>query len=141
MKEQDPFLPIGEALDVDLPFAESIFAGFPSPAEDIFDGSINLNKELISNPNASFFARVKGDSMTDAGIDEGDVLIIDKSAMPKTGGIAVCFLNGEFTVKKLKIKDGTCTLLPANNQYPKIPIQPEDQFEIWGMVTYIIKKT
>jgi DNA polymerase V len=126
--------------DVSIPMLDEIHAGFPSPAEDIFEGSINLNKVLISNPNATFYARVKGDSMVDAGIDEGDVLIIDKSKEPTTGAVAVCYIDGEFTVKKIKIEKDKCILLPANDKYPEIVVDKYNDFVIWGTVSYIIKK-
>ncbi|MGA9325763.1 MAG: translesion error-prone DNA polymerase V autoproteolytic subunit, partial [Salegentibacter sp.] len=88
-----------------LPISESgISAGFPSPADDYLDSCIDLNRELIKNPDTTFFGRVKGDSMREAGIHNGDLLIIDKSLEPRSGKIAVCFIDGEFTVKRIKIE-------------------------------------
>lgn len=127
--------------EVNIPFfSDGVKAGFPSPAED-FDGtSIDLNKELITNKSATFFARVKGNSMIEDGIEEGDVLIIDKSLEPIDGKVAVCFIDGEFTVKKIKTDKNMVWLIPANSQYSPIKITTENNFLIWGIVTYVIKK-
>ena len=95
--------------DLDLSYIESgISAGFPSPANDFLDLSIDLNKVLIKNPSATFYGRVKGNSMINAGINDGDLLVIDKSMEPKNGKIAVCFIDGEFTIKRIKIEKGNC---------------------------------
>lgn len=117
-----------------------ISAGFPSPANDYLEGSIDLNTELISNPEATFFGRVKGLSMKDAGITDGDVLIVDKSVEPRDGMIAVCFLDGEFTLKRIRIAHNSVTLYPANEQYQPIVVTAENEFLVWGIVTYVIKK-
>lgn len=126
-----------------IPFAkQGISAGFPSPAEDFLDISIDLNKELIKNPNATFYGRVKGSSMKDAGLDNGDLLIIDKSLEPKNGKIAVCFIDGEFTVKRIKIdkKEGIVWLVAENKDYKPIKVTPDNELMIWGIVTTVIKK-
>jgi DNA polymerase V len=124
-----------------LQFIDSgIQAGFPSPAEDYVDLAIDLNQELIKNPSSTFLGRVKGSSMKDAGIFEGDVLIIDKSKEPQDGSIAVCFLDGDFTVKRIKISGKRCFLMPANEAFSPIEIHPDNDFRVWGIVTYIIKK-
>ena len=123
-----------------LPFVESgIQAGFPSPANDHLDITIDLNKELVKHPSATFYARVRGDSMRDAGIEEGDLLVVDRSLEPVSGKIAVCCLNGEFTVKRLSIEPTACVLLPANNQYKPIRVSSSDDFLVWGMVVHVIK--
>ena len=123
-----------------LPFVESgIQAGFPSPANDHLDITIDLNKELVKHPSATFYARVRGDSMRDAGIEEGDLLVVDRSLEPVSGKIAVCCLNGEFTVKRLSIEPTACILLPANNQYKPIRVSSSDDFLVWGMVVHVIK--
>ncbi|HIZ87071.1 MAG TPA: translesion error-prone DNA polymerase V autoproteolytic subunit [Candidatus Coprenecus pullistercoris] len=119
---------------------ESIHAGFPSPAEDIPGTALDLNKLVVKNPASTFFARVSGDSMEGDGIRDGDILVIDKSEEPRDGSIAVCFINGEFTVKRLNMHDGTITLLPSNPRYPAITVREGDEFTIWGLVRYIIKK-
>ena len=126
--------------DLALPFADGgIAAGFPSPANDYLDLSIDLNRELVDNPDATFYARVKGDSMQEAGIQNGDVLVVDRSLTAFSQDIVVAFLNGEFTVKRLQLGTDTCVLLPANRDYPELRVQEGDDFRIWGVVTYVIK--
>lgn len=119
---------------------DGIHAGFPSPATDYMTQAIDLNKELVKHPAATFYGRVVGDSMIDAGVDEGDILVIDRSLTAKDGDMAVCFVDGEFTLKYLRIWEGELTLVPANQNYPEIPITEGIQFRMWGVVTYIIKK-
>ncbi len=124
-----------------LPYVdEGIAAGFPSPAQDYMDLSLDLNKELIKHPAATFYGRVKGTSMKDAGIDDGDILVIDRSLEYRNGMTAVCFIDGEFTVKKLKLKNGKVFLIPANEEFKPIEITPDNEFMVWGIVTYVIKK-
>ncbi len=118
---------------------ENIKAGFPSPASDFLDLSIDLNKELIKHPNATFYGRVKGDSMKNAGISEGDLLVIDKSLEPVNGKIAVCFIDGEFTVKRIKIEENACWLMPENDDYKPIKVTEDNDFIIWGIVIHLIK--
>ncbi len=123
-----------------LPYvSEGISAGFPSPALDFTDISIDLNKHLISHPSSTFYGRVKGNSMKDEGIFDGDLLVIDKSLEPSNGKIAVCYIDGEFTVKKIKIEHDSCWLIPANNEYKPIQVTADNDFLIWGIVTYVIK--
>ncbi len=117
-----------------------VHAGFPSPAEDYIDLSIDLNKELIKNPSATFLARVKGLSMKDVGIHENDILVVDKSLEPYNKCIAVCFIDGEFTLKNLKIERKCIYLMPANEDFKPIKVTELNDFQIWGIVTYIIKK-
>lgn len=125
---------------LELPLIEEgISAGFPSPAQDFIDISIDLNKELIKNPSATFYGRVNGDSMKGLGIDNGDLLIIDKSLDPKNGNIAVCFVDGEFTIKKIKIEKDCCWLIPANDNYKPIKVTAGNDFLIWGIVIHVIK--
>ena len=124
-----------------LPFVGTgISAGFPSPAEEYIDLSLDLNRELVTNPSSTFYGRVKGSSMKDAGVLDGDVLVIDKSLQPKSGQIAVCYLDGEFTIKYIKITANRCFLIPANDQFPTIEVSEDNDFRIWGIVTYVIKK-
>ena len=124
-----------------LPLVEAtISAGFPSPADDYSESRLDLNKELISNESATFYARVRGDSMTLAGISDGDLLIIDKSKTPVNGSIVVCLIDGEFTVKRLQKKGNHFYLMPENDNYQPIKIKPENDVAIWGVVTYTIKK-
>ncbi|HBF35958.1 MAG TPA: peptidase S24 [Firmicutes bacterium] len=117
-----------------------ISAGFPSPAEDYLEAALDLNKDLIRNPSATFYGRVKGLSMKDAGVDNGDLLIIDKSLDYRRDALAVCFINGEFTLKKIVTKGKQITLMPANKDYQPIEVPADANFMIWGIVTYIIKK-
>lgn len=125
---------------MELPFIEDgISAGFPSPASDFLDNSIDLNRELIKNPSATFYGRVKGDSMRDLGIDDGDLLVIDKSLDPKDGKIAVCYLDGEFTMKRIKIESDCVWLVPANKNYQPIKVTGDNEFIIWGVVVHVIK--
>ncbi|MCB0458598.1 MAG: translesion error-prone DNA polymerase V autoproteolytic subunit [Flavobacteriaceae bacterium] len=131
---------ISEKTKLKLPIVENgISAGFPSPAEDFFDSVIDLNKELIKNPDATFFGRVRGYSMKNAGLNDGDLLIIDKSLEPTNGKIAVCFIDGEFTVKRIKIEKNICWLIPENDDYKPIKVTPDNDFLIWGIVTTVIK--
>ena len=129
-------------LELELPFALSeISAGFPSPADDHLELKLDLNKALIRHPSATFYGRVKGDSMIEAGIGEGDILVIDKSLDPKEGDIAVCFLDGEFTVKRIEKQDGGLCLMPANEKFKPILVTGDSDFLVWGVVTYVIHKT
>lgn len=124
-----------------LPCAgKQIVAGFPSPAEDYLENMLDLNQALIKNPSATFFGRVKGLSMRDAGVDDGDLLVIDKSLSYRKGALAVCFVNGEFTLKKVKLEQDRIWLLPANPDFEPIAVSAEAEFMIWGIVTYIIKQ-
>jgi DNA polymerase V len=126
---------------IELPLVEAtISAGFPSPADDYSEARLDLNKELITNESATFYARVRGDSMTLAGISDGDLLIIDKSKTPVNGSIVVCLIDGEFTVKRLQKKGNQFYLMPENDNYQPIKIKPENDVTIWGVVTYTIKK-
>ena len=125
----------------ELPVATSgVSAGFPSPADDHLDPPLDLNRELVRNPGATFFARVAGDSMQDDGIADGDLLVVDKSLEAYDGCVAVCFLDGEFTLKRLRMGQGKIVLVPANKRYKPIEIGQESDFTVWGVVTYAIKK-
>ena len=116
-----------------------ISAGFPSQADDFLDLSIDLNKHLIKNREATFYGRVKGNSMIGAGIHNGDLLIIDKSLEPKNKKIAVCFLDGDFTVKRIKIEKDIVWLVAENLDYAPIKVTKDNDFLVWGIVTYVIK--
>ena len=135
--------PVETKTAISVPFADQgIRAGFPSPAQDYIDIAIDLNRELIKNPESTFLARVDGNSMTDAHIDDMDILDIDKSLDLRDGDIAVCFIDGEFTVKYVNVnkEKKEIRLVPANPEYSPILITPENEFIIWGVVTYIVKK-
>jgi len=133
------FIPEGDS-SMELPFiADGIKAGFPSPAAD-FDGTkISLDKVVVKNQEATFYARAKGNSMTGAGIDDGDILVIDRSLEPKNNKIAVCYIDGEFTVKRIKIEKDCIYLIPENTDYNPIKVTEENDLIIWGIVTYVLK--
>ncbi|MCK0108092.1 translesion error-prone DNA polymerase V autoproteolytic subunit [Flavobacteriaceae bacterium S0825] len=117
-----------------------ISAGFPSPAEDFKQERLSLDEVLIKNKESTFFARVSGQSMINAGLNDNDLLIIDRSLEPEHNKIAVCFLDGEFTVKRLKVESDGVWLQPENDNYKPIKITQDNQFVIWGIVTNVIKK-
>lgn len=125
----------------ELPFIpEGIKAGFPSPAADFEETKISLDSFLIKNKEATFYAKASGNSMTGAGIDNGDILVIDRSIEPSDNKIAICFIDGEFTVKRIKIINQKLFLQPENDSYKPIEVLEENEFMIWGIVTYVIKK-
>jgi len=125
---------------ISLPLVDSgISAGFPSPADDFLDVSIDLNKEYVKNPSTTFYGRVKGDSMINAGLSDGDLLIIDKSLEPTNDKIAVCFIDGEFTVKRIRIEKDIVWLVAENEKYKPIKVTADNDFIIWGIVTTVIK--
>ena len=119
---------------------EGISAGFPSPADDFKEVRISLDKELVKNKESTFYARVSGDSMIGAGLDDGDLLVIDRSLSPENGKIAVCFIDGEFTVKRIKKEKNKVYLIPENKKYKPLEIKEENQLIMWGIVEYVIKK-
>ena len=122
-----------------LPLIPGISAGFPSPAADFIDLNIDLGKEIIKNPSSTFFGRVKGDSMHGAGIDDGDIMVVDKSLPCKEGDIAVCFVDGEFTVKRIRFEKDACWLIAENDKYPPIRVTDDNDMVIWGIVISVIK--
>lgn len=122
------------------PMAGAVHAGFPSPADDFPDTSLNITRELVRNPAATFYARVSGDSMTGDGIDDGDLLVVDKSVEPYDGCIAICFIDGEFTLKHVEMHPDYALLVPANPQYKAIRVTADNNFMVWGVVRYVIKK-
>ena len=119
---------------------QGISAGFPSPADDFKEVRISLDNELVTNKEATFYARVSGDSMIGAGLDDGDLLVIDRSLNPENGKIAVCLVDGEFTVKRIKKEKDRLYLMSENKKYKHIEIKEENELIIWGMVEYVIKK-
>jgi DNA polymerase V len=117
-------------------------AGFPSPAEDIRE-KLDLIKLLVRHKASTFFFRVSGVSMVDADMDEGDIIIVDRAVEPYNNCKAVCFIDGEYTVKRIEIGDGRLRLMPANDKntrYQPIEVTPDNSFMVWGVVTYVIKK-
>ena len=139
------FLTVEASESLPIPFySEGIRAGFPSPATDYEEEPIDLNKALIKNREATFFARVKGDSMIDAGYLPGDIVIVDRSLEARSGDVVVACVDGEFTIKELDLsqqKNGIVWLLPHNAAYPRIQITSEQSSQIWGVVTYCIHKS
>ena len=121
-------------------FDTGISCGFPSPADDFKQDRISLDRELIKNKEATFFARVSGQSMIGAGLDDNDLLVIDRSIAPADNKIAVCFLDGEFTVKRLRVENDGVWLQPENPDYQPIQVTSENNFVIWGIVTNVVKK-
>lgn len=127
--------------NIEIPLSdERVAAGFPSPAEDYASLKLDLNRELIKNPASTFYARVSGLSMVDEGINDGDLLVIDKSLEARDGCLAVCYIDGEFTLKRFERHSGYGMLIPANKDFRPIKVTAENDFIIWGIVTYIIKK-
>ena len=126
-----------------LSLAPTIKAGFPSPAEDYLHDSLDFNHDLIKNPEATFYGRVSGDSMIEAGICDGDIAVIDRSLQPIDGDIIVAYVNGEFTIKYLSLShkdEGYIELKPANPSYSPIRIDTDDNFRVWGVVVWTIKQ-
>lgn len=119
---------------------EGISAGFPSPADDFKELRISIDQEVVRNEEATFYARVSGESMQGAGLDNGDLLVIDRSMEPQHDKIAVCYIDGEFTVKRLKVAADGVFLIPENPKYQPIKVTEENELIIWGIVTYVVKK-
>ncbi|MBT6160460.1 MAG: translesion error-prone DNA polymerase V autoproteolytic subunit [Flavobacteriaceae bacterium] len=119
---------------------EGVSAGFPSPADDFKELRISIDQEVVRNEEATFYARVSGESMQGAGLDDGDLLVIDRSLEPKDKKIAVCFIDGEFTVKRLKVAADCVYLMPENKNYQPLKVTEENELIIWGIVTYVVKK-
>lgn len=125
----------------EVPLAQSgVHAGFPSPADDFVERRLDLGRALVPHPEATFFARVEGDSMRDECIEEGDLLVVDKSVEAADGDLAVCYLDGEFTLKRIRMREGRVRLVAANPRYEAIEVTPENDFSIWGVVTFVVKK-
>jgi len=125
----------------DIPmFTNSVHAGFPSPAEDYMDLDLNLQDHLIQNPSATFCIRAVGESMNDAGIQSGDIMLVDKSLTPKNRSVVLAVIDGEFTVKRVNVSEKELYLMPENENFPPIKITEEMDFQVWGVVTYIIHK-
>ena len=119
-------------------FSCSVAAGFPSPADDHLEGSLDLNEHLIRHPAATFFVRVSGDSMIKAGIHEDDILVVDRSIEPRNGKIIIAAVEGQLTVKRLNRTKGKTLLMPENDAYAPIEIADDNDMVIWGVVTSVI---
>ena len=121
-------------------FMVPVSAGFPSPAEDYIEGSLDLNKYLIKHPAATFFVKVAGNSMIDAGIHPGDILIVDRSIEPTDSKVVIAVVNGDLTVKRIRVIKDKVFLMPENKDYEPLQIEAEMSFEIWGVVTNVIHR-
>jgi DNA polymerase V len=131
------------AISAPILYSSKVQAGFPSPAEGSMDTKLDLNEYLIDHPVATFFVRVAGDSMIEAGILENDILIVDRSITPIAGKIVIAVINGEFTVKRLKYINNQAYLAPENKNYTPIRIKTSsegDEVCIWGVVTSVVRK-
>lgn len=133
----------GFSTPLPLPYADmGIQAGFPSPAQDYVDKSLDFNRELIEHPSATFYAKVVGFSMIEAGISEGDIVVIDRAVEPRQDDIVVVFLDGEFTIKYIDFSDmkhNRIWLRPANSEFRPIKVTATDDFRVWGVVIKVIK--
>jgi DNA polymerase V len=134
-------LEMEDAPSVTIPlFLERISAGFPSPADDYIEAELDLNRLLIKNQAATFLVRVGGDSMINAGIHDKDIMVVDKSEEAIHGKIVVAVVDGEFTVKRLYMKNGKCMLVPENPRFKSIMIGPEQELNVWGVVVGVVRK-
>jgi len=135
----DAPIPFVRRTELNLPlFSARVQAGFPSPADDHLERSIDLNEELIQHPAATFFVRVKGESMHDAGIQSGDILVVDRSLAPTDRKIVVAMIDGEFTVKRFRNQEGRIFLEAANDQFPRIEVSGDQELVVWGVVSFVI---
>lgn len=132
--------PWGGGAPLELLLADAVSAGFPSPAQDYQEGRIDLNRELVRRPEATFCVVARGQSMIDANLHDGDILVVDRSVVPQPGVIAVCILDGEFLVKRYTTERSGVVLWPANPAFQQIRIQPDQDFQVWGVVTWILHK-
>ena len=121
-------------------FASKVQAGFPSPADDYVAGQLDLHELLVKREAATFYVRVKGDSMVGAGIQEGDILVVDRSIEPADGKIVIAVVDGVLTVKELSMKSGGIKLLPCNDAYPPIALSGESELVIWGVVIAVVRQ-
>jgi len=132
-------LPVGDAVDISLPiFTSRVQAGFPSPADDHLEDTLDLNTHLIRHKESTFFVRSQGESMLGAGIHPGDILVVDKSLIAKSGKIVIAMVDGEFTVKRLNKYKGKITLKAENPEFKDIVINEGSELIIWGVVTSVI---
>lgn len=139
MKKMIPYPIDNERSVAEFELCGEVKAGFPSPADDMHE-KLDLVRMLVKHPASTFFFRISGTSMVDASLDEGDIIIVDKSLDPYDGCIAVCYIDGEFTVKRVAIDSEGVSLMPANRRYKPIRISAENNFIVWGIVTFVIKK-
>lgn len=129
-----------DSLRISLPFYPSISAGFPSPADDYIEEQLDLENHLVTNREATFFVRVKGLSMTGAGIYPNDILVVDRALEPKNRDVVIAALNGEFTVKRWVCHKGKYYLKPENPDFQTVEVGEHSEFLMWGVVTFVIHK-
>lgn len=122
-------------------FSSTVPAGFPSPAEDFVEDTLDLNEYMVHHPAATFFVRVSGNSMINAGIHQDDILVVDRALKASNNSIAIVALNGELTVKRVSLEKEKLFLMPENPTYSPIEVTPDEQFDIWGIVTHVIHPT
>lgn len=134
----DPPVPLERRTSRPIPLFATVPAGFPSPADDYVEKSIDLNEQLVRNPTSTFFVRARGDSMRDAGIASGDILVVDKAVTAADKQIVVAMLDGEFTVKRLRRRNNRVFLESGNQDFPPREITPDQDLVIWGVVTFVI---
>jgi DNA polymerase V len=123
-----------------LPFIGNLSAGFPSPAMDFMEECIDLGAELVKHPATTFYGRVSGHSLKDAELNDGDILVIDRSLKPVHNDIAVVCIDDEFTIKIIQVKEDGVWLMPANKKYQPRKVTEFNNFTVWGIVTYVVKK-
>lgn len=121
-------------------FGHKVAAGFPSPADDYIEGRLSLDEHLIQNKDSTFFVRARGNSMTGAGIFDGDLLVVDKSLTPSSGSIVIAIINTELTVKRFIKREGKVILKPENPKFKEIEFKDEQELLVWGVVTFTVKK-
>ncbi len=119
-------------------FMVPVSAGFPSPAEDYIEGKLDLNQYLVKHSAATFFVKVTGNSMIDAGIHDGDILIVDRSLKPVNKKVVIAVVNGELSVRRIRVTKGKVFLMPENRDYKPLQVNEEMDFEVWGVVTTVI---
>ena len=131
-----------EMHDIELDVADSIHAGFPSPAADYSGERIDLIREMNQHPETTFYARVSGESMVDAGIFDGDILVVDRSLTPQNGDFVIAAIDGEFMLKEYRLDDNGAGawLIPHNDAYRPVHVSSENQFMVWGVVTFNVHK-
>jgi len=117
-----------------------VAAGFPSPADDYIDRRLDLNEYLVRNPESTFYVRVHGESMRDAGIWAGDILVVDRAVQPATGRVVIAVLDGELTVKQLKKEGDRLLLVPENPDYSPVDVSGREDFSVWGVVTCVLHR-
>ncbi len=133
--------PVSASTPFRLPlFGNCVAAGFPSPADDYLEGRLSLDEHLVPHRDATFFVRARGSSMLDAGIHDGDLMVVDKSLTPSFGDIVVAVLDGGFTVKYLARRGKTIVLKPANTQFGEIDFKDGQELQIWGVVTASVRE-